>query len=88
MKFLIALLIAIPTLIAILLFTVAGLSFHNPALLAASSNPVIAILCIISGVIAALPFVLAVIFWLGGLLGLGKKKKDEAQGDKEKIETI
>lgn len=76
MKFLIALLIAIPTLIAILLFTIAGFAYNNPAMLAAASNPAIAILCIISGVIAALPFMVAVIIGLGSLLGSGKKKEN------------
>ena len=76
MKFLIALLIAIPTLIAILLFTIAGFAYNNPAMLAAVSNPAIAMLCIISGVIAALPFMVAVIIGLGSLLGSGKKKEN------------
>ena len=74
MKFLIALLVAIPTLIAILLFTIAGFAYNNPAMLAATSNPAIAILCIISGLIAALPLVVAVIIGLGRLFGFGKNK--------------
>jgi len=41
MKFLIALLIIIPTLIAVLLFTVAALAYNNPAMLVAASNPAI-----------------------------------------------
>ena len=77
MKFLIALLIAIPTLIAILLFTIAGFAYNNPAMLAAASNPAIAILCIISGVIAALPLVVAVIIGLGSLFGKAKKKENK-----------
>lgn len=77
MKFLIALLIAIPTLISILLFTVAGFAYHNPIMLAASSNPAIAILCIISGVIAALPLVVAVIIGLGSLFGKAKKEENK-----------
>ena len=77
MKFLIALLIAIPTLIAILLFTITGFAYNNPAMLAAATNPTIAILCIISGVIAALPLVLAVIIGLGSLFGSGKKKENK-----------
>lgn len=76
MKFLIALLVAIPTLISILLFAVAGFAYNNPAVLVAASNPAIAILCIISGVIAALPFMVAVIIGLGSLLGSGKKKEN------------
>lgn len=74
MKILIALLIAIPTLIAILLFTVAGFAYSSPVMLAATSNPVIAILCIISGVIAALPLVATVIVGLGGILASGKSR--------------
>ena len=77
MKFLIALLIAIPTLIAILLFTVAGFAYNNPAMLATKTNPVIAILCIIAGVIAALPLVVAVIIGLGSLFGKAKKKENK-----------
>lgn len=77
MKFLIALLIAIPTLIAILLFTIAAFAYNNPAMLAAASNPAIAILCIISGVIAALPLVVAVIIGLGSLFGSGKKEENK-----------
>ena len=77
MKFLIALLVAIPTLISILLFTVAGFAYNNHAMLAAASNPAIAILCIISGVIAALPLVVAVIIGIGSLLGSGKKKENK-----------
>ncbi len=75
MKFLIALLIAIPTLIAILLFTIVGFAYNNPAMLASASNPAIAMLCIISGVIAALPLVVAVIIGLGSLFGSGKKER-------------
>lgn len=81
MKFLIALLIAIPTLIAILLFTIAGFAYNNPAMLAATSNPAIAILCIISGVIAALPLVVAIIFRLTNLITLTKKKKEQGKKD-------
>ena len=77
MRFLIALLVTIPTLISILLFTVAGFAYNNPAMLAAASNPAIAILCIISGVTAALPLVVAVIIGLGSLFGSGKKKENK-----------
>jgi len=77
MKFLIALLIIISTLIDVLLFTVAALAYNNPAMLAAASNPAIAILCIISGVIAALPLVVAVIIGLGSLFGKAKKKENK-----------
>ena len=77
MKFLIALLVAIPTLISSLLFTVAGFAYNNPTMLEAASNPAIAILCIISGVIAALPLVAAVIIGLGSLFGKAKKKENK-----------
>ena len=81
MKFLIALLIAIPTLIAILLFTIAGFAYNNPAMLAAASNPAIAILCIISGVIAALPLLVAIIIGLTNLINSTKKKKEQDDKD-------
>ena len=68
MKFLIALIIIIPTLIAVLLFTVVTLAYNNPAMLAAATNPTIAILCIISGVIAALPLLVAIIIGLTNLI--------------------
>ena len=74
MKFLIALLIAIPTLIGILLFAIAGFAYNNPAMLAAGANPVIAILCIIAGVVAAIPLIVVIIVELGRLTFSGKKK--------------
>ena len=74
MKFLIALLITIPTLIAILLFTIAGFAYNSPAMLAAATNPVIAILCIIAGVVAAIPLIVVIIVELGRLTFSGKKK--------------
>ena len=82
MKFLIGLIIAIPTLIAILLFTIAGLAYNNPAMLSAGTNPVIAILCIIAGVVAAIPLLVAVIIGLGSLIGSGKKKDVEKDNEK------
>ena len=81
MKFLIALIIIIPTLIAVLLFTVVTLAYNNPAMLAAATNPTIAILCIISGVIAALPLLVAIIIGLANLITSTKKKK--GQDDKD-----
>lgn len=75
MKFLITLLIIIPTLIAVLLFTVAALAYNNPAMLAAATNPTIAILCIIAGVIAALPLLVAIIIGLTNLITSTKNKK-------------
>lgn len=71
MKVLIALLIIIPTLIAALLFTVAGFSYANPEILAAASNPVIAICCIIAGVILLLPLFVGIVL----LITSWKKKK-------------
>lgn len=79
MKFLITLLIVIPTLIAILLFTIVGFAYNNPAMLAAASNPAIAILCIISGVIATLPLIVAVIIGLVNLFCSDKKKKSDCK---------
>ena len=81
MKFLIALIIIIPTLIAVLLFTVAALAYNNPAMLAAATNPTIAILCIISGVIAPLPLLVAIIIGLANLITSTKKKKEQDDKD-------
>ena len=75
MKFLIALLIIIPTLIAILLFTVATLAYNNPAMLAAATNPAISTLCIVAGVIAALPLLVAIIIGITNLITSTKNKK-------------
>ena len=75
MKFLIALLIIIPTLIAILLFTVAGFAYNNPAMLAAATNPTIAILCIVAGLIAVLPLLVAIIIGITNLITSTKSKK-------------
>ena len=75
MKFLIALLIIIPTLIAILLFTVAGFAYNNPAMLAAATNPAIATLCIVAGVIAALPLLVVIIIGITNLITSTKSKK-------------
>ena len=75
MKFLIALLIIIPTFIAILLFTVAGYAYNNPAMLTAANNPTIAILCIVAGLIAALPLLVAIIIGITNLITSTKNKK-------------
>ena len=75
MKFLIVLLIIIPTLIAILLFTVAGFAYNNPAMLAAATNPAIATLCIMAGVIAALPLLVVIIIGITNLITSTKSKK-------------
>ena len=75
MKFLIALLIIIPTLIAILLFTVAALAYNNPAMLAAASNPALFTLCIVAGVIAPLTLWVAIIIGITNLITSTKNKK-------------
>ena len=75
MKFLIALLIIIPTLIAILLFTVAALAYNNPAMLAAASNPALFTLCIVAGVIAPLTLWVAIIIGITNLITSTKSKK-------------
>ena len=83
MKFLIALLLAIPTLIAILLFTVTWLACNDPTMLAASANPILATLCIIAGVIMTIPLIVAVVIGLSVLLGRSKSKnKDKEEKDK------
>ena len=68
MKFLIVLLIALPTLLAILLFTVADFAYNNP---------VIAILCIVLGVIAVIPFLAEIIIGLTNLITSTEKKKEQ-----------
>jgi len=75
MKFPIALLIIIPTFIAILLFTVAGFAYNNPAMLAAATDPTIAILCIVAGLIAVLPLLVAIIIGITNLITSTKNKK-------------
>lgn len=79
MKFLIALLIAIPTLIAALLFTVAGFSYNNPTMLAATTTPAIATLCIIAVIIMTIPLVVAIVIGLSSLFGRSKQKNKEKE---------
>lgn len=55
MSFLIIPAVILPTLMAVLMFAVAYLSFNAPQLLAASTNPVIAVCCIAAGVISMIP---------------------------------
>lgn len=81
MKFLIALLIVIPTLIAILLFTMAGFAYNDPAMLAAETNPIIAMLCIVAGVIAAIPLIVAIFIGIGSLKSSGKTKNKDKRKD-------
>lgn len=75
MKFLISLIVILPTLIAVLLFTVAGLSFNAPKFLVASTNPTMAICCIAAGVIAMIPLLIAAVILILNLVSGTKKKK-------------
>ena len=77
MKFVLALLIIVPTLIAILLFSVAGFAYASPAMLDAATNPMIAVLCIIAGVIALLPLIIVIAIGLSNMLKIGKNKEDK-----------
>ena len=79
MKLLIAALILLPTFIAVLLFIVAGFSWNNPTMLAASTNPTIAVLCVIAGVVATLPLIAAVVVGVIYLLNMKKNKKSEGE---------
>lgn len=53
---------------------VAGFAFYHPELLAASTNPTVAILCIIGGIITAIPLLVALAIGLSNVLNIGKKK--------------
>lgn len=83
MKFLISLIAILPTLIAVLLFMVAGLSYTRPELLVAASNPAIAICCIVAGVIAMIPLFVAVVILIVNLISNSKSKNkaSEPNGD-------
>lgn len=81
MKYILALLIIVPTLIAILLFTVAGFAYHNPAMLSAESNPTIAVICVIAGVFASLPLIVAIAIGVSNILKIRKKTKVRKQKD-------
>lgn len=72
MKFVLALLIIVPTLIAILLFYVAGFAYASPAMLDAAINPTVAVLCIIAGIIALLP-----------LIAIDSRYKNKLQSDSQ-----
>ncbi len=74
MKFLIALLIAIPTLIAVLLFSVAGFAYSTPEMLSAAENPIIAICCIVAGIIATIPLLATIAIGLVNIISSKKKK--------------
>lgn len=82
MKFLISLIVIIPTLIAVLLFTVAGLSFNSPEMLVAANNPTIATCCIIAGVIAMIPLIVAVVILIVNFISESNKKKSDAKNNK------
>lgn len=84
MKILISLIVILPTLIAVLLFTVAGLSFNAPELLAAATNPAITTCCIVAGVIALIPLLIAAVVLIMNLISnsKSKNKKPEINGQK------
>ncbi len=74
MKFLIALIIIIPTLIAVLLFSVAGFAYSAPEMLVAAENPTIATFCIIAGIISTLPLLVTIAIALVNVISSKKKK--------------
>ena len=82
MKFLITLIVIVPTLIAILLFSVAGFAYVSPAMLDAATNPTVAVLCIIAGVIALLPLIVIIAIGLSNILKIGKNKEDKGEKTK------
>ena len=82
MKFLITLLVIVPTLIAILLFSIAGFAYASPAMLDAATNPTVAVLCIIAGVIALLPLIAVMAIGLSNILKIGKNKEDKGEKTK------
>ena len=82
MKFVLALLIIVPTLIAILLLSVAGFAYASPAMLDAAINPTVAVLCIIAGVIALLPLIVIIAIGLSNILRIGKNKEDKGEKTK------
>lgn len=64
MKNFISLLIIIPTAISILLFTVAAFAYKAPEMLVAAENPVMAICCIVGGIISAMPIFVSIVIWI------------------------
>lgn len=82
MKFVLALLIIVPTLIAILLFSVASFAYASPAMLDAAINPTVAVLCIIAGIIALLPLIVIIAIGLSNILKIGKNKEDKGEKTK------
>ena len=81
MKFLIALLIIMSTLIAVLLFTVAMLACSCPTMLAAASNPTIDILCTVAGIIVMLPLLAVIVIVI--VRSITSAKKNKEQDDKD-----
>lgn len=75
MKLFISLIIILPTLIAVLLFTVAAFSFNAPALLAASTSPAVAVCCIIAGALALIPLFAAAFVMINDI----KNKKNTSE---------
>ena len=82
MKFVLALLTIVPTLIAILLFSVASFAYASPAMLDAATSPTVAVLCIIAGVIALLPLIVIIAIGLSNILKIGKNKEDKGEKTK------
>ena len=81
MKILIACLVVLPTLIAVLLFTIAGASYTDPAGLSAAENPAVPVLCIAAGTVATIP--LATALWIGAVKLYDSKKKKKAPEEKK-----
>lgn len=79
MKLAFALLIAIPALIAILLFSVAILSLRDPVRLWAAVNPSIPVLCVAAGAVSSLPLIVAIILGLIRLVGSIKTKSNKKE---------
>ena len=82
MKFVLAFLIIVPTLIAILLFSVVGFAYASPAMLDAAINPTVAVLWIIAGVIALLTLIVIIAIGLSNILKIGKNKEDKGEKTK------
>jgi len=83
MIFLIALIIILPTLMAALFFTVAHFSYNAPQLLSAETSPVIAICCIIAGIVALIPIIIALFLTAYNLISNKKAKKEKTNSDKK-----
>ena len=77
MNFLIILAVILPTLMAAFMFAVAYLSFNAPQLLAASTNPVIAVCCIVTGVISMIPLFVVIFIKIYGIKSKKSKSEDK-----------